>query len=358
DMPRYCAVRVCRNRGGTASRQDKRISFYPFPLQDKPRLQEWVNNMKREEWTPSRHQYLCSEHFTEDCFDIRWGIRYLKNTAIPTIFPSAEDVWSSQKKMMTLLQHLRSFLSITCLLCHGLLIFCDFLNLIFLTFYLLSQDGEKKAANIKRSPKAKTSISDTDPELTGFNSPVSKKKPLILSKTCKEIQSTTTNDTAEEHTEVLFELPVVLDSHLGLSAQAESTVTVLCCEPGSFSDGEANMDAAAFQAVLGQAFSFVPMELVKDPTTGCFFKESRATDEEENISVYEHSYCRPDTDKDQLWRKILSLHAKILELDRREESTVAKIRALEHEIALLKRDGAVFKEKQKVLEDCISSVLI
>ncbi|XP_030576193.1 THAP domain-containing protein 5 [Archocentrus centrarchus] len=332
-MPRYCAVRVCRNRGGTASRQDKRISFYPFPLQDKPRLQEWVNNMKREEWTPSRHQYLCSEHFTEDCFDIRWGIRYLKNTAIPTIFPSAED------------------------------------------------DGEKKAANIKRSPKAKTSISDTDPELTGFNSPVSKKKPLILSKTCKEIQSTTTNDTAEEHTEVLFELPVVLDSHLGLSAacekpvdsempaqspsgglhseeQAESTVTVLCCEPGSFSDGEANVDAAAFQAVLGQAFSFVPMELVKDATTGCFFKESRATDEEENISVYEHSYCRPDTDKDQLWRKILSLHAKILELDRREESTVAKIRALEHEIALLKRDGAVFKEKQKVLEDCISSVLI
>uniref|UniRef100_A0A668UBY4 THAP domain-containing protein 5 n=1 Tax=Oreochromis aureus TaxID=47969 RepID=A0A668UBY4_OREAU len=92
-MPRYCAVRVCRNRGGTASRQDnKRISFYPFPLQDKSRLQKWVSNMKREQWTPSRHQYLCSEHFTADCFDIRWGIRYLKNTAIPTIFPSSEDV--------------------------------------------------------------------------------------------------------------------------------------------------------------------------------------------------------------------------------------------------------------------------
>lgn len=188
-MPRYCAVKGCRNRGGTASRQDnKRISFYPyvfcflsavslefkylfsfcyhsvkdniscracekstvmscqqydvchvvppwykgrpigecgvmimleiltfkwhryskpwrvsvsnqtftflqrFPLQDKPRLQKWVDNMKRREWTPSRHQYLCSEHFTEDCFDIRWGIRYLKNTAIPTVFPPTEDV--------------------------------------------------------------------------------------------------------------------------------------------------------------------------------------------------------------------------------------------------------------------------
>lgn len=256
-------------------------------------------------------------------------------------------------------------------MCHHLILY--YFDLIF---HLYSQDGEKKAANIKRSPKAKTSISDADPELTGFNSPVRKKGPLILSQT-----SITTNSIPGEHMEVLFELPVVLDSHLGLPAacekpvdsempaqspngelhfeeQAESTVTVQCCEPGSFSHGEANVDAAAFQAVLGQAFSFVPLELVKDPNTGCFFEESRATDGEENTSVYEHSYCRPDTDKDELWKKILSLHAKILELDRREESTVAKIRALENEIALLKRDGAVFKEKQKVLEGCISSVLI
>lgn len=68
------------------------IFLQRFPIQDKPRLQIWVDNMKREEWTPSRHQYLCSEHFTEDCFDIRWGIRYLKNRAIPTIFPAADDV--------------------------------------------------------------------------------------------------------------------------------------------------------------------------------------------------------------------------------------------------------------------------
>lgn len=35
NMPRYCAVKVCRNRGGTAFKQEtKRISFYPyvFPL--------------------------------------------------------------------------------------------------------------------------------------------------------------------------------------------------------------------------------------------------------------------------------------------------------------------------------------
>ncbi|XP_035532053.1 THAP domain-containing protein 5-like [Morone saxatilis] len=345
-MPRYCAVKVCRNRGGNASRQDnKRISFYPFPLQDKPRLQKWVNNMGREEWTPSRHQYLCSEHFTEDCFDIRWGIRYLKNTAIPTIFPSTED------------------------------------------------DGEKKVTTFKRSPKAKPRTIDIDMKPTGIDFPLSN-RPLILSRTCRKVHLSTTNSTVAEHTEVIFEPPLVSDtdischsnlsemrtaaceirgdtgiptaSCLALSScigpnseeQADSTVTVLCCETlGPFSDGEANVDSAALQAALGQAFSFVPVEMVTDQPTGCFLEETGPA-EGEHISVYEHSYCRPDTDKDQLWSKILSLHAKILELDRREESTVAKIHDLETEIALLKRDGAAFKEKQKVLEDYISSVLL
>ncbi|KAL2103113.1 hypothetical protein ACEWY4_002281 [Coilia grayii] len=86
-MPRYCAVKLCKNRGGVLSKDNKRISFYPFPLRDQTRLQKWVDNMKRQAWTPSRHQYLCSEHFTEDSFDLRWGIRYLKHTAVPTIFP-------------------------------------------------------------------------------------------------------------------------------------------------------------------------------------------------------------------------------------------------------------------------------
>ncbi|XP_044041660.1 THAP domain-containing protein 5-like isoform X2 [Siniperca chuatsi] len=308
-----------------------------FPLQDKPRLQKWVDNMKREEWTPSRHQYLCSEHFTEDCFDIRWGIRYLKNTAIPTVFPSAED------------------------------------------------DGEKKLTAFKRSPEAKPRTLDIDTEPAGFDSSLSK-RPLILSRTCKKVQSSTTNNIVAEHTEIMFEPPLVSDTgvpcHSNLSEiqpaaceipgdsgiptasclaphseeQADSTVTVLCCE-GPFSNGEANVNAAAIQAALGRTFTFVPVEMVEDEPMG-FFLEERGPDEGEHISVYEHSYCRPDTDRDQLWSKILTLHAKILELDRREESTVAKIRALETEIALLKRDGAVFKEKQKVLEDYISSVLL
>ncbi|KAM3587555.1 uncharacterized protein V6R79_008907 [Siganus canaliculatus] len=330
-MPRYCSVKTCRNRGGNACRQDnERISFYPFPLQDKPRLQEWVNNMNREDWTPSRHQYLCNEHFTDDCFDIRWGIRYLKNTAIPNIFPST------------------------------------------------GEDG-KKTITIKRSNRSLN-------EAAGFH--CSLKSPLVLGKTGEKVQSSSTNVVAEER-DMISEQPSVWDmgischsnfsdsewsitsetglpeaSHFALSQcserlseeQTDLAVTTSCCETSEVScAGETNMEETVVPAQPGQPFNFVPVEMIEDEHTSGFLREPL---EGEVSLVCEHSYCRPDTDKDQLWSKILSLHAKILELDRREEKTVTKMHALETEISLLKRDGAVFQEKQKVLEDYIISMLL
>ncbi|KAG8001816.1 THAP domain-containing protein 5 [Nibea albiflora] len=61
-----------------------------FPLQDAARLQQWLRNMGRENWTPSRHQYICHEHFAPSCFKVRWGIRYLESDAVPTVFQEAE----------------------------------------------------------------------------------------------------------------------------------------------------------------------------------------------------------------------------------------------------------------------------
>lgn len=46
--------------------------------------------MGREDWVPSRHQYICHEHFTSSCFKLRWGIRYLENNAVPTVFQLPE----------------------------------------------------------------------------------------------------------------------------------------------------------------------------------------------------------------------------------------------------------------------------
>ncbi|TKS80662.1 THAP domain-containing protein 5 [Collichthys lucidus] len=58
--------------------------------QDAGRLQQWLRNMGRENWTPSRHQYICHEHFAPSCFKVRWGIRYLESDAVPTVFQEAK----------------------------------------------------------------------------------------------------------------------------------------------------------------------------------------------------------------------------------------------------------------------------
>ncbi|MEQ2254257.1 hypothetical protein ILYODFUR_001862 [Ilyodon furcidens] len=86
-MPKYCSVPNCRSDSGTSS---ERKSFYKFPLQDPVRLQQWLRNMGREDWTPSRHQYICHEHFAPSCFKVCWGIRYLDSDAVPTVFLETE----------------------------------------------------------------------------------------------------------------------------------------------------------------------------------------------------------------------------------------------------------------------------
>nr|XP_057936147.1 THAP domain-containing protein 5-like [Doryrhamphus excisus] len=98
-MPKYCSVTNCKNDN------IDRKSFYKFPLQDPERLQLWLSNMERENWTPSRHQYICHEHFAPSCFKVRWGIRYLESDAVPTIFQKAKKrkaMDGSEKKVKVL----------------------------------------------------------------------------------------------------------------------------------------------------------------------------------------------------------------------------------------------------------------
>ncbi|XP_019943534.2 THAP domain-containing protein 5-like [Paralichthys olivaceus] len=84
-MPKYCSVLSCKNESCSGTK-----SFYRFPLQDPARLQQWLRNMGRENWTPSRHQYICHQHFAPSCFRVRWGIRYLESDAVPTVFQEVE----------------------------------------------------------------------------------------------------------------------------------------------------------------------------------------------------------------------------------------------------------------------------
>ncbi|XP_077311946.1 THAP domain-containing protein 5-like isoform X1 [Lithobates pipiens] len=81
-MPKSCVASECRRSEGA------RESYYKFPLHDKVRLKQWLANMNVENFFPSKNQYLCSKHFKPSCFQVRWGVRYLKHDAVPTIFSS------------------------------------------------------------------------------------------------------------------------------------------------------------------------------------------------------------------------------------------------------------------------------
>uniref|UniRef100_A0A8C3VW62 THAP domain containing 8 n=1 Tax=Catagonus wagneri TaxID=51154 RepID=A0A8C3VW62_9CETA len=95
-MPRYCRAPNCSNTAGRLGADHRPVSFYKFPLKDGPRLQAWLRHMGLEHWVPSCHQHLCSEHFTPSCFQWRWGVRYLRPDAVPSIFSTATSTERQQ----------------------------------------------------------------------------------------------------------------------------------------------------------------------------------------------------------------------------------------------------------------------
>ncbi|KAM4836345.1 peroxynitrite isomerase THAP4 isoform 3-T3 [Thomomys bottae] len=86
-----CAAVNCSNRQGKGEK--RAVSFHRFPLKDSKRLIQWLKAVQRENWTPTKYSFLCSEHFTKDSFSKRLEDqhRLLKPTAVPSIFHLSES---------------------------------------------------------------------------------------------------------------------------------------------------------------------------------------------------------------------------------------------------------------------------
>ncbi|GAB1868586.1 THAP domain-containing protein 4 [Camponotus japonicus] len=86
-MPMTCSILGCSSRYS----KEKNIKFFRFPLKDKCRLTAWLNAIKRENWTPSKYDTVCNEHFTaNDFLPCREAYKtFLRPTAVPSIFPSS-----------------------------------------------------------------------------------------------------------------------------------------------------------------------------------------------------------------------------------------------------------------------------
>ncbi|XP_067291503.1 THAP domain-containing protein [Pseudorasbora parva] len=83
-----CAALNCTNRSSPGSS----ISFHRFPLGDEERLQQWVMNIRRDDFKPSPSSRICSQHFEDSCFfKNNKGQVCLAKTAVPTKFSIPES---------------------------------------------------------------------------------------------------------------------------------------------------------------------------------------------------------------------------------------------------------------------------
>ncbi|XP_044745013.1 THAP domain-containing protein 5-like [Coccinella septempunctata] len=88
-----CAVINCKNSA------KKGFLMKHFP-KDPSRRKQWIINMKRDNWNPTKYSCLCEVHFAPEAWEKTRvdGKRVLKVSAVPTIFAPKERKPISPKK--------------------------------------------------------------------------------------------------------------------------------------------------------------------------------------------------------------------------------------------------------------------
>ena len=62
-----CATINCRS-GYRGEKQDQKVTFHSFPLEDKHFLQTWLKRLIRKDYVPTKNSKLCSLHFKFEDF--------------------------------------------------------------------------------------------------------------------------------------------------------------------------------------------------------------------------------------------------------------------------------------------------
>ncbi|XP_005377367.1 PREDICTED: THAP domain-containing protein 5 [Chinchilla lanigera] len=378
-MPRYCAATCCKNRRGRNSK-DRKLSFYPFPLHDKERLEKWLKNMKRDSWVPSKYQFLCSDHFTPDSLDIRWGIRYLKQTAVPTIFSLPEDCQGkdpskkkSQKKIVededevclkakseksfTLNEAKKNTVNTAVFPEHAELL--DSYAMVsppapktggmqnnMLTLNVTKQDTKTPQSTLK------TSVNQ-DSGRNGFENQNSTTITLTTSNGEGTQQSLETREVLEITTNHLN--PNLTNNSMKINSR-ENPFLFSTINPAA---EELNTDKESLIAIFvptensNPVNSFVPtqketVEMEDVDIEDCLYKD---VDHGAEVLQIDHSYCRQDINKEHLWQKVSKLHSKITLLELQEQKTLGRLKSLEALISQLKQGNWLSEENVKIIEN-------
>ncbi|XP_075456147.1 THAP domain-containing protein 5 isoform X2 [Ascaphus truei] len=331
--------------------------------------------MKQSKWHPSKHQVLCSDHFTQDSFNIRWGIRYLKPSAVPTIFSmmqdpyrshlnenSVADTWEVVEMKQSSSGSIDSYLPISNSSNES-----DGSD--FRPFYLKSlTDGVTIAADESKELHCQQTkqvykmssfqIMDSESYHTSleniFNS-------TIADLDSKHYEMCFEHDQADD---ILTENSITFDSHFRgiqqsdeeslvlntitqtigqLDAYEESVITIIV--PGGISEKQPMLTSSLISDE--QQFTNLENLELKD-----FCKDSDSGNE---MLQTEHSYCRQHFDRDHLWEKIAKLHYKITHLEIQEKATLSRLESLEAIIRHLKQKNLLSEEKLRIVESCYNS---
>ncbi|KFO58384.1 THAP domain-containing protein 5, partial [Corvus brachyrhynchos] len=372
----------------------RKLSFYPFPLHDKERLEKWLRNMKRDSWTPSKHQLLCSDHFTPDSLDVRWGIRYLKHTAVPTIFssPDGEEKDSSQnspqqkedqegtnvvsekasvplepctpKKNPVIAQNVEEKAEVVC------------------------STALSKPLQIQNLQLQNESSFQADSVILESSSKqyVHQPNPVLMAAAVQSMEAPSVHTSVEDPgsctaTVLQFTDPEYLNSSLNNALGSVTDYAVENSVPHMVCSGEVQTseDAVLLSTVTQTIEQFsgseesviaiiMPAESPEEPerVNSSFLPlEEEFLDREETevieyggneILQTEHSYCRQDIDRDHLWQKISKLHSKVTLLEMQEVKTLGRLRSLEALIGQLKQENLLSEEKLKMVENCFTTL--
>lgn len=343
--------------------------------------------MKRDSWVPSKYQFLCSDHFTPDSLDIRWGIRYLKQTAIPTIFSLPED---NQEKDPSKKKSPRKNLEDekqVCLKAKSEELFvsnepkkntvitdvlpehAELLNSSFLVKPTAPKTGSIQNSILTSNPvkhdtRKPECILETPVNQNickgVFHSPLEIPKSTAVALTTSNSDATQQSLEAQEVLEITtshFTNPNFLNNSMEIKAAQEN--------PFLFSTiaqtvEEINTNKESVIAI------FVPTENSK-PTVNSVLpaqKENVEIDDTDNEDSFykdvdyetevlqiEHSYCRQDINKENLWQKVSKLHSKVTLLELQEQQTLGRLKSLEALIRQLKEENWLSEENVKIVEN-------
>jgi len=70
---------------------------FRFPLTNKALLDKWLLAVRRQNWKPTKHSVLCSEHFESSCFRFYANQKRLKEDAVPSVFKFPEHLMPKPK---------------------------------------------------------------------------------------------------------------------------------------------------------------------------------------------------------------------------------------------------------------------